>query len=148
MTATSHVVTGMLLASVIHQPEIALPLAFASHFVLDSLPHFGISTKNTRVFLPILGSDMFLAALLLLVVAGLQPAHWPIIVAAGIVAASPDLMWLPRFINDLRRKRNKKYRWFEKFHGSIQWSQTSRGIIVEVLWVVPMLWLLVHHLSG
>ena len=40
MTATNHVATGVLIAVVVPDPWVALPLAFASHFVCDALPHF------------------------------------------------------------------------------------------------------------
>ena len=38
---TNHMVTGAVIALVVKQPALALPLAFLSHFVLDALPHYG-----------------------------------------------------------------------------------------------------------
>lgn len=41
MTATNHILAGALIGSMLPLP-VALPVALASHFVLDTLPHFGI----------------------------------------------------------------------------------------------------------
>jgi len=40
MLLTPHTVAAIVIASLIKQPEFALPLAFASHFVLDLIPHW------------------------------------------------------------------------------------------------------------
>ena len=40
MFASVHVVTGAAVASVVPNPLISVPLAFGSHFVLDSIPHW------------------------------------------------------------------------------------------------------------
>ncbi len=41
MTGFNHAVTGALIAGAVGNPFLAIPLAFASHFVLDAIPHFG-----------------------------------------------------------------------------------------------------------
>jgi hypothetical protein len=38
MTATNQVLTGAVLGMVLANPWVALPAAFLSHFVLDSVP--------------------------------------------------------------------------------------------------------------
>ena len=46
MTATNHALTGAAIATLGKAtPICAIPLAFASHFVCDSLPHFGLKLK-------------------------------------------------------------------------------------------------------
>ncbi|MGD9495219.1 MAG: hypothetical protein AB7Y46_02800 [Armatimonadota bacterium] len=39
MMATPHLLTGAAVARVLRRPVLALPAAFASHFVLDMMPH-------------------------------------------------------------------------------------------------------------
>jgi hypothetical protein len=62
MTATNHVITGAILVAAIKNPVVALPLALASHFVLDYLPHFGDKTgltkRTTNRFKVMIGIDI------------------------------------------------------------------------------------------
>jgi hypothetical protein len=65
MMATSHAVSGAVIALAIREPVLALPLAFVSHFVLDSLPHIGLDeygghSKKPALFLKILIIDSLL----------------------------------------------------------------------------------------
>jgi hypothetical protein len=132
MTASNHVVTGAVIAAVIDKPIIALPLAFISHFVLDALPHFGWE-KRDRTFLFILAADMAIAASVLLSIMMLQLLNWPLLVAAGIIASSPDLLWLYYLVYDLKGTQKAKGP-FARFASKIQWSETTWGIIMETAW--------------
>lgn len=40
MLSTPHLLVGAAIVGTIKQPEIALPLAFLSHFALDMIPHW------------------------------------------------------------------------------------------------------------
>lgn len=44
MTATAHSLVGAALAAKIGNPALAIPLAFASHFLLDCVPHWDTGT--------------------------------------------------------------------------------------------------------
>lgn len=46
MIATPHILTGALIASKVHNLPLALILAFASHYLLDSLPHWEYKLKD------------------------------------------------------------------------------------------------------
>ncbi|MFZ1324307.1 MAG: hypothetical protein WAQ57_04090 [Candidatus Saccharimonadales bacterium] len=41
MHTVNHAAAGAGIALAVRQPLLALPLALASHFVLDALPHYG-----------------------------------------------------------------------------------------------------------
>ncbi len=142
MTATNHVITGALIASIFPNP-IILPVALLSHFVLDALPHFGLKTHISRTFVIILLGDMTAASLFLLGLLLLQPANWLLLILAAISAASPDLMWFRPFVRDLKNEPKKPLGLISRFHSVIQWSQTPYGAIIEVLWAAGMLWLLI-----
>ncbi len=54
MTATAHALIGGAIAAAIPQPEIALPLAVASHLILDMVPHWDVGLnwkKKNKVVL-------------------------------------------------------------------------------------------------
>lgn len=44
MTATGHALIGTLIAGKFNDPYLALPIAFASHFVCDLIPHWDSGT--------------------------------------------------------------------------------------------------------
>lgn len=52
MTATAHALVGTVIAAKIGNPYLAVPLALASHFVLDLIPHwdtaFGSPQKDRK----------------------------------------------------------------------------------------------------
>jgi hypothetical protein len=49
MLETPHVVLGVAIATKIGNPWLAIPLAFASHFVLDKVPHWNPHTYTETV---------------------------------------------------------------------------------------------------
>ena len=46
MTITNHLLAGSLIGLTVAQPALAIALAFASHFVMDALPHFGYAGQK------------------------------------------------------------------------------------------------------
>lgn len=147
MTTTNHVITGVIIVLAIHNPAVALPLAFLSHFVLDALPHFGrtkeLSNKKSPLFAVGLGADIICALAVFSMVALIAPAHWQLIILGGIVSASPDLLWLPGYITILR---NHRYRPgpVRKLLGYIQWGERPWGILVEMAWFAVAVTVFVH----
>jgi len=60
MTATSHAIVGSVIAAKVGNPALAIPIALASHLVLDAIPHWDTATngkngtlgkKNGKVFI-------------------------------------------------------------------------------------------------
>ena len=45
MTATAHAVIGTIIAAKVGNPALAIPLAIASHFVADAIPHWDTGTN-------------------------------------------------------------------------------------------------------
>ncbi len=140
----------MLIGAVVHQPVLAIPLAFGSHFVCDALPHFGFgkNSLNTRAFSLYLIADCSLAAAMLLLVFAAQPAAWLLMMTCGVAAASPDLMWLPGYL----RIKQSQPRFLHKnaimkFHSKIQWSETIPGATVEAIWFVLVISLIISQTS-
>lgn len=135
MNVVNHMATGSLIALSIKEPALAIPLAFMSHYALDALPHFGNYGKGFtdlfkhRIFY--LEEIIDVAALLvLLALLKGQPLR---VYAAGIVAVSPDLVWLYRYWWFERKGRMPPGGWLTKFHKWVQWCERLWGIGIEVI---------------
>lgn len=140
MTATNHALTGAIIGFAIGNPLLAVPLAFASHFALDAIPHFGIDpTSDIRQpwFTQLLVADAGVCLVFAAMLAGLAPTHWLTAVVCAFAAASPDLMWAKRF---WRVKHGQKIGPLKnpimRFHGWIQWFQRPPGALVEAAWFI------------
>lgn len=151
MTATNHALTGAIVGLAVGEPIIALPLAFASHFVCDALPHFGSQDPNdTRItsssFRNYLLLDAGLCLLLVLVLVTYQPQYWVLAAACAFIAASPDFGWINKF-----SKARKGLKWrpnnYSKFAAGIQWFQRPIGAVVEVAWFAGAI-VLIHPFFG
>lgn len=148
MTATNHAVTGALIATVVTNPVIGLPLALLSHFVLDAFPHFGAHTvakPSSRNFRAILTFDalMMLAFLGCVVLAAARTdiASWWIVLAGGFLGALPDVMWFKHYQNDLKGE-DKHWDIVRKAHKKIQQWEVSWGWTVEVIWFIACILIL------
>ncbi len=145
---------------VVKQPALALPLAFASHFVLDAIPHYNppgvvaqkfegfsknwskkLASKN---FLPIFVVDMTLFVFILLIFPWLAPtgvSPWTVFFSA-LLAASPDFIggrFLAYKILGIKHKNSTNKSTFTRFHIWIQWMERPWGLAVEAVWFVLML---------
>lgn len=150
MTATNHSLTGAVIALSIANPAIALPAALASHFVLDSMPHFDFGkesgvTKKSRLFRWLLLADMTVALAVIVTSMFLAPHKWLLIGLAAGLAASPDLMWFPHYLAALK-DRVKRSGPLERFHAWIQWGERPWGSVVEIVWFITAL-IVLHHLA-
>ncbi len=138
MTTTGHAVTGALIATLVRQPLLAIPLAFASHFVCDALPHFGLGmkfgSKKMYYWLVIDGLVALCIAVFLIYIGVADPV---LLAVCGFAAMSPDLAWL---YYGLRGEHGdyKKYDWISRFHSKIQWYEKPQGILVDLVWSIVM----------
>lgn len=148
MTGLNHAVTGALVAAAINNPAIALPAALLSHFAADAVPHWdykvpsGLRGRQTVMLIDLIMSLWLLFTLVLIV----DAAAW-VILAGGLLAIAPDVMWLRFFISGRSSIKSNKNGWMNKlrrFHRWIQWSETPKGIYVEAAWFVLMVVLIVH----
>lgn len=148
MTATNHVVTGAAIGALVVNPWVALPLALASHFALDALPHFDYPEKNfqSQKFLVWLAADTGLAGGILVTLWFLQPANVLLIVSCGMVAALPDTMWA--YYSMFKRFPNNKLpHWLPRFHAKIQRWDSPKYWPLELLWFAFVLSILVSQLQ-
>jgi len=154
MTATNHALTGALIGLSIGNPWLALPAAFASHFVLDAVPHFGFkNAKSLEEWLPdirfklMLAFEVVFCFCIVLALFLLRPDHWFLGALCAFVAASPDLYSLPIFLyyNQVTA-RPIKWNAFRRFHLGIQTERTW-GAWIELVWLIAVLSLFVRLLG-
>lgn len=150
MTATNHGLSGALIGLAITQPAVALPLAFVSHFVLDAVPHFGDlrfyeSDKKRKLFHLYLFIDATLLAILISFLF-ISNAGW-LPLACLFMAGCPDFVHAYQYLfnkNFHERGSGPKKHWFMKFHKSIQWSETQKGLVVEIPFAILLSALIIN----
>ncbi len=134
MQALNHMVFGSLIAVTVSDPVIAVPAALASHFVLDSIPHYGDDPKarmgsrayNYRILL-----DILACTLVMLLFLSLHPKDPTLVLVCGLIAILPDIFWPLALI-----VKQKGPLWsFFKFHKKIQ-TESPRGIYIEIIWFI------------
>ncbi|MBA2279107.1 hypothetical protein H0V99_01535 [Candidatus Saccharibacteria bacterium] len=134
MHTVNHAAVGAGIALLL-PPQIALPLAFLSHFVLDGLPHYGIAGdegfknlfKHNRTDIMLLVDVVGVVTLIVLAFG----QSWYVL--AGMIAAvSPDFMWLYRyFLYERHGNEPPKAGPITRFHQKIQWCERLWGIYIE-----------------
>lgn len=136
MTLTNHLLTGAVLAKFLPLP-LAIPLAFASHFVLDAMPHFGFKTIEERmrrigIFRAVVILDIVTAAVTSVWLVSNGHIQW---LLTGLVAYSPDLLWVYRFTVEEKfgKTTPTQGNWFIQFHRNIQKYERIWGIAVEIV---------------
>lgn len=151
MLETPHVFVGALIASKIPNPLIAIPLAFASHFLLETVPHwnphlntetqkFGGPTRRST-FITAVDSTVALASGSFIAYQALPNLHQSILIlACCFFAVLPDVMEGPYFFLHLKSIWIKKWISFQK---SLQSDTTPAwGIATQLLTIAAaILWL-------
>lgn len=146
MRAINHSLTGALIGLTISQPVIAIPLALASHFVLDAVPHFDI-TKNKKQWIAskrfryLLYLDAALCFMLVVTLFANQPVNWLLASVCAFVAAAPDLISIDYYRHVLGRKKWQPSL-YSKFAHKIQWFERPIGAVVEIAWFAASLFIL------
>jgi hypothetical protein len=143
MTGTNHGMTGAVIALLIKEPLVAVPLSVMSHFACDAIPHFGVkdipneSEVFGRKFTIILIIDFLVAITIMALLGHLFPSQRVLIWACMIAAAIPDVMWAYyRLYVEIIKKRTPILGPIARFHTWIQWSQTSKGAYLELAWFI------------
>lgn len=131
MTGFNHAAVGGFAGKLLPLP-FAIPVAFASHFVLDMLPHYGIShDKRDNHFWRIFTVLDFLLTTAYLVWVLFVQQHYAVFFC-GIIAVCPDFIWVARIIRtrsfDLSEPKSR----FAKWHARIQRYERPWGIYLEI----------------
>lgn len=125
MLETPHVIVGAAIATKVVNPALALPLAFASHFVLEKVPHwnphlntekkkYGHITKQSTL---IIIADTTLALISGFTIASISlpdTSRFVVILAACFLSALPDIMEGPYFFLHIKSEFLTKWVAFQK----------------------------------
>lgn len=98
MVVTNHLLAGALIGILVNEPLAAVTFAFASHFAMDALPHFGYPGNHgygeaLRHRLSYVVLDVMILTTLAVTFWLLQTGHW-FALACAFIAASPDTIGL------------------------------------------------------
>ncbi len=143
MTGTNHAMTGGVIGLAIGGP-LALPVAFASHFLLDWLPHLGFKAVDDRIkSRNRLLVAIFVDGLILTVIFGagiIYGLPWYVF-ASALTAMSPDFVWIYRFIFEekLGKLKPGSLSGLNRWHSDIQTRETPSGIWIELFWFASMM---------
>ncbi len=125
MLETPHVFIGAAIATKIPNPFIAIPLAFASHFVLEMIPHwnphlntetdkFGAPTKKSTLITAI-DSTIALVAGSIIAFKYLPDVNQVLLVlACSFFAVLPDLIEAPYFFLKIKNRAVESWIRFQK----------------------------------
>lgn len=149
MIELPHTIVGAAIATKIGNPYLALPIALASHFILDLTPHwnphlnkelkeFGKVTKLTTYTIVI---DVFLSLIAGFLIAGKtlpDTGKFLIVIAGCFLAVLPDVAEGPYFFF------TKKSGWVKKlvgFQSKLQFNvPIVPGLISQALVIAAALW--------
>ncbi len=150
MLQTPHVIVGTAIAIKVGNPYLAIPLALASHFVLDRVPHwnphtyteamkFGIPKKQTILLVLI---DIGLAfGLGLLIASQFLPDYRRvlIILLAAFAAVLPDIAKYPFFL--FKKARKGLYKKYVDWERSMQTDVSlAPGVLTQLSIIVVGAW--------
>ncbi len=151
MMATSHAVCGAVIAIAVKEPILALPLALASHFACDALPHIGLDeygghNKKPGLFHKILIIDAVLLTLFVVFLLA-SGASW-LVFACLFLAGAPDFVWAYQYviIEKIKKTKIATQNTFNQFHTDIQWYQKLRGAYFELPFTVTLLYIVTKNL--
>jgi hypothetical protein len=151
MLETPHVFIGAAIATAIPNPFIAIPLAFASHFVMEMVPHwnphlnseiekFGKPTRRTTAITAV-DSTLALISGSFIAFQALPNVNQAILVLACCFASVlPDVMEAPYFFLKMRANWVKKWISFQK---SLQNDTTAFwGLATQLITIAAVIfWL-------
>ena len=152
MLSTPHVIVGAAIGVKFVNPQIAVPVAFASHFILDMAPHWnpkilsevrkqGTVSQLSQKFIVF---DTVLALIAGITIAGLQPIQQSqklVIIACCFFSVLPDLLSVPYLF---LHQTKGIFGWWMSFKKSIQndvglfWGNATQTltIVAAIYWIV------------
>lgn len=143
MIGLNHALTGAAIGLLVREPAIVAPIAFASHFALDALPHFGgtpLYKWGNRTFFQIIAIDGIITFLAVATIIFFAPEFALPIVVGVFFAMLPDGL----LIHHYTKKSNH---WFHRLHLKLQWFEKPIGAIVEAAHLIAVVLLTILLLN-
>ncbi len=139
MLITTHAAVGFTIGALVSDPYIAIPLALASHYLLDGLPHFEVSTfrkpgekklkpKNLFELIFVLTDAGLAFAFLAFFHIYFSPsAFWGVIAGVAPDVLDNVFLWSPYL------HRIPVFRELHSFHKNFHHTARNREVAVGVL---------------
>ncbi len=140
MLSTQHLLVGAVIVKTIPNPLISLPLAFASHFLLDSIPHWDAIAKvpfNSREVVTVIAEYAFGVALVIILTAGRTDQE--LIWLGAFLGTLPDFItgtykYLCRYFPNVNLLKIPLIRLPNEWHWKIQKNISfNNGLVVSTL---------------
>lgn len=133
MLAFNHILSGSIIGLLVPAPLVA-PVAFATHFIFDMLPHaFGEEPPYSRFLRIQIRVDAVLSVAAIIFVSLLFPNKLFLVGLGAFFATVPDVLWL------FWRRGGPK--WFDRmldFAHWIQWGERPYGWIFDAFYGLMM----------
>ena len=149
MVSVAHALTGSFIAHTLPYPWIYIPLAIASHFVLDYIHHYDIGvamrqhhfSKWQIVFLESL--DLLVSAGLIILIWRQSPSHLDLHVWSGaFFGILPDILETTDYFFERPLPILRPLYWLhDRFHHSttdVFWGSLPQIILVSIIAVVTI----------
>jgi hypothetical protein len=146
---TPHVAVGAAIATKVTNPVLSLPLAFASHFILEKVPHwnphlnsekkqYGKVTPNSTKIVVIDSTLALSSGLYIAMAYGQSPQHSLIIIAASFLSVLPDVIEAPYLFLNVKSKFIQRWMALQK---SLQENAALvPGLLTQILVYFAALW--------
>lgn len=150
MTATSHALIGASLASIITNPVIGIPVAIASHFAADLVPHWDAGTNHrnkTKLRLRTEAAlDVLLGFALVMIIFRTLAFNHPVYIFSMIISAQlPDWLEAPSWMFNFKVP---PFSWMDYLGHKLQSRmQLPWGLVTQIL-VVGSLVLAAANISS
>src|SRR3990167_4229064 len=130
MLLLAHVATGAVISQSISNPLLVSLVAFGSHCVLDSLPHWNyeVPKKITWREFAKIAPDILPSIIIYTAFIALYPEKWSLITLGVGFAILPDFLFLSSLIPPFA----KFFKLFNDFHGKIQSHADSHEIFLGI----------------
>lgn len=134
MIGLNHALTGAAIGLAVQRPLLVIPLAFASHFLLDMLPHFGghVYQWGHKTFTKIIAVDGIATATAIILIILIAPALAASVLLGVFFAMLPDALLVHYYTT------GKKPHWFHNFHLKIQWYERPPGLLIEAVYLLAI----------
>lgn len=149
MLETPHVLVGAALAIKVQNPFISLPFAFASHFVLDKVPHWnphlytekkenGKISKSSFTIVLLDSSIALISGTSIALLKSQNFTEFMITITACFLSVLPDVIESPYFF--LNQKSRIMEKWI-KFQKSIQNNTNPAwGLTTQIITTIAAIW--------
>ncbi len=147
MIGFNHTLMGAIVGVTLKNPLLVAPVAFASHFACDAMPHMGkikAFMPWKRSFIQLLLFDAVVCFSILAACIAFFDGLWLSAALGMAFATLPDFFWV-------YYHNNGKPQWpLFKFHVWVQWAERPYGWVYEAIYAGLFAFLLIelHGIAG